>query len=115
MLKIQHASRLALVIAVGTVLFHAPSARCCSHLDSHQASVSDVCCAATPCCVISDGTAEKPLTPASVANELSAVSAPVCLVSLIDFPAGPQVARFAKAQPVAHAPPPLALSCIFLI
>jgi len=55
------------------------------------------------------------MTPASAANELSAVSTPVCLVSLIDFPAGPQVSRFAKAQPVAHAPPPLALSCIFLI
>jgi hypothetical protein len=25
------------------------------------------------------------------------------------------VARFARAHPVAHAPPPLALSCIFLI
>jgi hypothetical protein len=112
-------SKLALVLAVGAALLQAPmsapTARCCSHPDSHQASFSDVCCAATPCCVISDGTAEKPMTPAPVANELSAVSAPVCLVSLIDFPAGPQVARFAKAQPVAHAPPPLALSCIFLI
>jgi len=112
-------SRLALVIAIGAALFQAPvaafSARCCSHRDAHQASLSDVCCAATPCCVISDGTVEKAMTPAPVANELSAVSAPVCVVSLIDFPAGPQVARFAKAQPVAHAPPPLALSCIFLI
>lgn len=55
------------------------------------------------------------MTPASAANELSAVSTPVCLVSLIDFPLGSQVARFAKAHPVAHAPPPLLLSCIFLI
>jgi hypothetical protein len=112
-------SKLAVVFAVSAVLFQAHvaafTARCCSQPDSHQASVSDVCCAATACCVISDGTAEKPMTPASVANELSAASAPVCLVSLIDFPAGPQVAHFAKAQPVAHAPPPLALSCIFLI
>jgi hypothetical protein len=112
-------SKLAVVLAVSVVLFQAPvvafTARCCSHPDSHQTSVSDGCCAAMPCCVISDGTAEKPVTPAPVAHELSAVSAPVCLVSLINFPADPQVARFAKAQPVAHAPPPLALNCIFLI
>ena len=29
-------SRLALVIAVGAVLFHTPSARCCSRLDSYR-------------------------------------------------------------------------------
>jgi hypothetical protein len=111
-------SRLALVIAIGAALFQAPlaafSARCCSHPDSHQASVSDVCCAATACCVISDGAAEQPITPEPVVHELSAVSTPVCLVSLIDFPAS-QVACFVKAQPIAHAPQPLALSCIFLI
>ena len=67
------------------------------------------------CCVISDGTAEKPITPAPTANVLSVVSAPVCLVSLIDFPASPQLARFAKAPPVAHSPPPLALLCTYLI
>jgi hypothetical protein len=112
-------SKLALVLAMGAALLQAPmaapTARCCSHPDSHQASFSDGCCAATACCVISDGTAEQPMTPAPVANELPAFPAPVCLVSLIDFPASPQVARFARAHPVAHAPPPLALSCIFLI
>ena len=112
-------SKLALVLAVGVALFQAPVAAfttgCCSHPDSHQGSLSDVCCATPACCVISDGTAENPITPAPVANQLLAVSAPVCLVSLIDFPASPQLARFAKAQSVAHAPPPLALNCIFLI
>jgi hypothetical protein len=109
--------KLALVCSIGVALLQAPmaapTARCCSHPDSQQASYSDGCCAAMACCVISDGTAEKPITP--VANELSAFPAPVCLVSLIDFPASPSVARFAKAQPVAHSPPPLALLCTRLI
>lgn len=54
------------------------------------------------------------MTPVPVVHELATVSAPVCLVSLIDFPAS-QEARCATARPLAHAPPPLALSCIFLI
>jgi hypothetical protein len=111
--------RLALVLSVGAALLQAPNAaptaRCCSHPDSQQTSYSDGCCAAMACCVISDGTAEKPMTPAPAANELSAFPAPVCLVSLIDFPASPQVARFANAPPVAHSPPPLALLCTRLI
>ena len=112
-------SKLALVLAVGAALLQAPMAapvaQCCSHPESNQASFSDGCCAAMACCVISDGTAEKPIMPAPVGNELSAVSAPVCLAILIDFPASPQVARCAKALAVAHSPPPLTLSCIFLI
>ena len=105
--------------SIAAALLQAPiavhAARCCSAHDSHQPSYSDDCCAAMACCVISNDTAEKPITPVPVANELSAVSAPGCLVSLIDFPAGPQLARFAKAQPVAYSPPPLALLCTFLI
>lgn len=112
-------SKLALVLAVGAALSQAlvaaPVAQCCWRPDSHHASFSDGCCVAMACCVISDGTAEKPITLAPGANELSAISAPVCLVSPIDFPASPQVARFAKAHPVAHSPPPLALLCTYLI
>jgi hypothetical protein len=108
-----------LVLAVGAALscalVAAPVAQCCSDSGSQQASFSDGCCAEMPCCAISSDSATQPVTPAQVSSQLSVFPAPVCFVSLIDFPASPQVARFAKAQPVAHAPPPLALSCIFLI
>jgi hypothetical protein len=111
--------KLALAILVGVAFLQAPIAhstlRCCANSESHQAALSDGCCAAMACCVISDGTTEQPITPAPLANELSPLAAPVCLVSLIDFPASPETVRFAKAQPVAHSPPPLALLCTFLI
>jgi hypothetical protein len=111
--------KLALVCSISAALLQAPiaapTARCCSHPDSHQASFSDGCCAAMACCVISDGTAEKAMTPAPAANELSAFPTPVCLVSLIDFPTSPHAARFAKAPLVAHSPPSRALLCTYLI
>jgi hypothetical protein len=112
-------SRFALVCSIAAALLQAPiaapTARCCSDPDSHQASYSDGCCAAMACCVISDGTAEKAITAAPAANELSAFPAPVYLVSLIDFSANSNEVCFTKAQPVAHSPPPLALLCTFLI
>jgi hypothetical protein len=112
-------SKLALVLAVSVALFQAPVAaftgRCCSYPGSQEASFSDGSCAAMACCVVSDGTAKKPMTPAPVANELSTFPAPVCLVSLIDLPANPQLVRFAKTPTVAHSPPTPALLCTFLI
>ena len=111
--------KLTLVLAIGAAVLQAPisapAAPCCSHLESRQASLSDECCAVVACGVISGDTAEQPITPAPASSELSAFPAPVCLVSLIEFPTRPKGARFAKAQPVAHAPPPLALLCTYLI
>lgn len=88
---------------------------CCSAPDSHQVGVSDGCCAEMPCCVISDGSAAKSITPAPVANEVATFLAPVAFVSLIEFPANPVGIRFAKVPPVAHSPPPRALLCTYLI
>ena len=121
--KFSMLSRFAIVCSIGAALLQAsvaaPTVPCCSHpdshADSHQASLSDGGCGAMTCCVISDRTAEKPITPAPSANELSSFPPPVCLVSPIDFHTSPQVTRVARAHPVAHSPPPLALSCIFLI
>ena len=119
MLKMNMFGKIGLALLVGLMLLQAPfaasAARCCSNADPHQASIADGCCAAMGCCVISSDPADNQLTPAPVVNELSTLSAPVGLVSLIDFPTSPNQARFAKAPLVAHSPPPLALLCTRLI
>ena len=112
--------RFAIVLLVGIAILQAPltqaTAHCCLHLElQQQASFSDGCCAPLSCCVISNDNTVAPIAPAPLPQELSALPASTCLVSLIDFPAGPQVTRFAGVRPVAHSPPPLAVSCIFLI
>jgi hypothetical protein len=111
--------RFTLVLSIGAAILSAPvapaAARRCAHPDSLPTSYSDGCCAATPCCVISSESAPQPLTPTPASSDLSVSAAPVCFVSLIDPPASPAQARFAKALPVAHSPPPLALLCSFLI
>ncbi|MEO8044847.1 MAG: hypothetical protein ABI674_08060 [Spartobacteria bacterium] len=93
-----------------------PGPKCCANPKSHQVTITDGCCAAMPCCIISgDNAAQLPTMPAPTVGSLASALAPVCLVSLIDFPASAQVARFGPAPPRAHSLPPLALSGIFLI
>ena len=112
-------SKMVLVLAIGASMLQAPLAapvaRCCSPSDSHQASFADGCCEAMACCIISGASSDKAVTPPAPCNELASFPAPVCLVSLIEFPTNPQGVRLAKAPPVAHSPPPLALLCTYLI
>ena len=92
-----------------------PVQKCCANPDSHQVTVADGCCAATPCCIISGDSAQLPTTPAPAVGSFTTAPAPATLVSLIVFPANPHWVRLAKAPPVAHSPPPLALLCTYLI
>jgi len=111
--------RLALVLSICAAFVQAPigapAAQCCLPDLTQKMALVDGCCAGTACCVISGDPAEQPLTASPATNDVSAFSAPICVVSLIDFQAGQQETHFAKAQPVAHSPPPLALLCTFLI
>ena len=111
--------KVALVLSVCAAILQPPIAlpapRCCAPPDAQRAVLADGCCAAMACCVISDGTARQPVTSAPAANDVAAAPAPVCLVSLVDFPTVPRGTHFAKAPPAAHSPPPLALLCTRLI
>src|SRR6266404_2563359 len=109
MLKMSMFGKVALVLLASLAFLQPPIAQsslpCCSNPGSHQAFLANGCCAAMGCCVISDGSATGPITPAPAAQQLSAFPVP-CLVSLIDFPTSPHQTRFATAPPVAHSPPP---------
>ncbi len=111
--------KLILVLALCAALLPTPAAvaapHCCGPAVERQAVVSDGCCAAMVCCVISAGSSHQPASSAPVSAESAALPAPVCLVSLISFPASPDAARWPSALPVAHSPPPLALLCTRLI
>ncbi len=108
---------LALLVSMAVLLPPnvLPAPTCCAQAESHQAALADGCCAGTPCCIISGDSARVPTTPASAASACATAPAPTTLVSLIVFPANPPWVRLAKAPPVAHSPPPLALLCTYLI
>lgn len=93
-----------------------PAPKCCANPESHQVTIADGCCAATPCCIISGDSAQQPTTPAPSAGAFATAPAPAAvLVSLIVLPTNPHWVRLAKAPPRAHSPPPLALLCTYLI
>ncbi|MEO7166464.1 MAG: hypothetical protein ABI787_11300 [Spartobacteria bacterium] len=110
--------KLLLVLALGLALVQAPvnaaTLRCCAE-PAHQASLIDGCCAAMSCCVISGDTAQHPSTPTAVASAPATVPAPSQFVSPIVFPTAPRVALQSRPFLVAHSPPPLAVTGIFLI
>ncbi len=111
--------KLLLALAIGLALVQAPmgaaSLPCCAEPASHQASLVDGCCAAMSCCVISGDTARHLPTPAAVASAPADVPVPSQLVSPIVFPNAPSVALRSRPSLVAHSPPPLAVTGIFLI
>ncbi len=92
-----------------------PEPKCCADPGSHQVTVADGCCATAPCCIIPGEGAQLPTTPPLAVDSIASAPAPATLVSLIIFPPNPPWIRLAKAPPVAHSPPPLALFCTYLI
>ncbi len=111
--------KFLLTLAIGLALVQAPvnaaNLRCCAEPAAHQASLIDGCCAAMSCCVISGDTAQHPSTPTVVASAPATVPAPSQFVSPIVFSTTPHVALQSRPFLVAHSPPPLAVTGIFLI
>ncbi|MDQ3200478.1 MAG: hypothetical protein M3Q46_15060 [Verrucomicrobiota bacterium] len=112
--------KLLLALAIGLALVqaavNAASLGCCPDPAAHQASLVDSCCAAMSCCVISGDTAQHRSTPTTaVASAPATVPPPSQFVSPIVFPTAPRVALPSRPSLVAHSPPPLSVTGIFLI
>ena len=111
--------RLLLVLSLCAATFQGPVAdaarRCCTQPGSHSPSFAAGCCAGMGCCLIAAQTITPPVTSAPVAHDVTAVPAPAFLVSLSDPPTLSRAKHLAKALPVAHSPPSLALLCTRLI
>jgi hypothetical protein len=111
---------LALMLLTVGLMLAAPlaavSASCCRPAESQRpVSLSSGCCATMSCCVISSQSTTPPVVPGANAPEFAGVPAPALFVSLLDFPLNRPLARLAHPPQIAHAPPPLAVTGIFLI
>ena len=111
------AALITLLLIVTTVtqpLLAAPAA--CRMPSPHKAVACASCCAAMPCCIVSERENATPVSAEATfpADPLGALPAqPLALLAMLDQPRDDR--SFLPLSRVAHSPPPLALSCIQLI